>query len=529
MATAVSSPCRGGRIREASLLLPLLLILAGIPGCQCSDADILAELIELKGSIQRDFAAELGSWETAKTGAEFRLGDGIRSKKASEAVLKLSGDSYVRLTPESVIRFLEVENKKDDKMSHGIDVETGEAEMVVGDSEVVLFTGMGMATLEAGTRINLKKSDTGMEMRVRIGQATFYDKDNTPNVIKEGEGILVDIGAAILERFAEALEADTQPTAEVADTPEVETDEEPPDTEAPVENHRRPSGSENHKPVSIGEGPAVADFYATAGESFILHVAKPPAVVELRFDGQCSDGAAVEIKKKLVSKGTGSANVLLKPGRQVYRIRCLDQEGHPEKEAVSKGSILVLRDSGATRLPKSAASSFVDTDGRRYKIMYQTRIPNITVRWPRAPKGQKYVLHVSSKKGTRNIRTQRAEHTFPSRELSEGNHQLKFEAVGSLARTSKTTTLDIRFDNAAPKASILEPKEGSFAPGSRVTVSGVAVMDWNVSVTGGQVEMDAAHRFKGVVVHARKYRAISLRLTHKSRGIHYYLRRASGQ
>jgi hypothetical protein len=513
----------------------MLCLIAGIwtalYGCQCSGEEVLAELVEQTGSIQRDFAAKVAVWQGAEIGDEFRVGDGIRSKKASEAVLRLSGDAYVRLTEESIIRFLEVKARDKKKATHGINVETGEAQMVVGESEVVLVTNVGMATLEAGTRINLRRSDIGMEFRVEIGQATFYDKDNKPNVVKEGDGILVDIGSAVLERLTDAPEA-TDESAAAADTgQEGDTGEDEIDTgpESGEAHRQGGGGSEDRQAATIGGGPDYADFSVTAGTSFVLHVARPPAAVELRFDGKCDGEAAIEDRKRLVSKGTGSANMLLKTGRHVYRVRCLDPAGHPAREVVAKGSILVLRDSGAARLPRSAASSFVETDGRRYKVMYQTRIPNISVRWPQAPKGQKYVLHISSKRGKKQIKTRRPEYAFKSGALSEGVHEIKFEAIGNLARTSKTTTVDIRFDNAAPKASILTPKEGGFQPGSRVAVSGVAMADWDVSLVGGQVDIDAEHRFTGEVVHLTKYKAIALRLTHKRRGIHYYLRRASGQ
>jgi hypothetical protein len=517
-------------------LVIALVCAALFPGCQCGSSDILAELTELNGTIKRDLATSVGDWQKADIGCEFRLGDGVRSEKTSDAVLELSEGSFVRLEPETTIRFLNVPPEAKKKGATGIDVQAGAAELLVGDKPFNLLTSVGAATLLSGSRVQIRAASNGLEFKVEIGQATFFDKEDKPHVVSQGESIAISIGAAVLERLgaepSEDAVAEKPPEPVGTDTGETQGAEEDEDTEETVVDHKNAKGGNSpsgQRRLEIGEGPDWADFSANAGDSFFVHVKNPPVALELRFEGKCQNGAVVQVGKKFMSTGTSKANVLLGRGNKRYRVRCLDEEGRPDDDSVARGRITVLRDSGVSRLPRSAPSSVVETDGRRYKVMYQNRLPNISVRWPQAPAGQKYVLHMfrGGKKKT-VIPTKRPEYVLSSGELKEGVHRFRYEAMGTMSRISKTTTIQIRFDNAAPKASIAEPRGGSFKPGARVKVSGVAVPGWKVSSGGRVLEMDEQHRFKGEVSHAAAYRALPLRLSHPKRGVHYYIRRAMG-
>ncbi len=511
------------------VLASLAMLATGVSGCsRCSGDDILAELSEARGSVQRDWASEQEKWQPAELGTTFQLGDGVRTAKSSEAILKLHGGSYVRMTPESVIRFLETIPSGKHKGAQGIDVQSGEAELVVGNSELVLYTSVGMATLQSGSRLNIKATKNGLEFKVEIGQATFYDKNDNPTVVKRDEQITISIGAAILARGEKEQATETEEAA--APTEEAPPTDSTSDEEAVEEKGGKASAGPRRGEIEIGRGPATADFSVTAGDSFHVHTPTPPIAVELKLDGKCPNGAAVQMGRKLVSQGTTSAIVLMKRGTNRYKVRCLDESGVPEKEAAAKGTIRVLRSSGIAKLPVSAPSSTVETDGRRYKVMYQNRLPNITVKWPSAPSGQKYVLHLESEGSeAERISTKRPEHRLKSGKLKEGTHQIQYEAIGNLSRTSKTTTVEISFDNAAPMASISEPKNRSFSPGATVKVVGVVAPGWKISYGGQPFEMDNKSRFSGAVTHNPKYNAIALRLYHPQRGVHYYLRRATGR
>jgi hypothetical protein len=156
-------------------------------------------------------------------------------------------------------------------------------------------------------------------------------------------------------------------------------------------------------------------------------------------------------------------------------------------------------------------------------VLYQTLLPMISVRWPNAPAAPAYTLRVGSNSKARTFTTNEPSHSLPTGALPEGDHTLLFEGGGM---RSKQTSLAIRFDNAAPTASISSPLDRSFAPGARVTVAGSALPGWTVSSVGRELAQDAQNRFSGEVTAPVAERALVIRFSHPSRGNHYYLRRS---
>jgi hypothetical protein len=86
----------------------------------------------------------------------------------------------------------------------------------------------------------------------------------------------------------------------------------------------------------------------------------------------------------------------------------------------------------------------------------------------------------------------------------------------------------IKFDNAAPAASVREPVDGSFQPGDTVKVSGVVVEGWSVSVNGTIVKLDEQKRFSTTATVPAGENALVLKLSHAKRGTVYYVRHAAG-
>jgi hypothetical protein len=203
-----------------------------------------------------------------------------------------------------------------------------------------------------------------------------------------------------------------------------------------------------------------------------------------------------------------------------YNLRCVDETGALGKP-VARGSVQVLNDAGTRRLPSKAPTSFVEADGRTYTVYYQNQMPEISVRWPNAPNASSYDLLVDGQPK----RLPKAEHLFRSGDIRDGTHQLSFQAGD---RRSRTTTVEVRFDNAAPKASLTSPIDRGFKPGDTVTIEGVALETWKVSVEGGHISMDADERFTGQVASVAARPDIAVRLAHPRLGVHYYLRRAAG-
>ncbi|MET0339481.1 MAG: hypothetical protein ABW252_00685 [Polyangiales bacterium] len=270
--------------------------------------------------------------------------------------------------------------------------------------------------------------------------------------------------------------------------------------------------------LAVTPGPSYRNLLARAGESFVVHA--PEAPVAIGFDiGKCPGEGVLELMgARQQARGTGSANLLFSPGIRGYTLRCIGPRG--PGNIVARGSVHVLVDPGTRKLPPRAPTSQVDADGRSYTIYYQNQLPEVAVRWPNAPVQKEYKLDLD---GT-PVSLTAPEHLFTSGSLRDGTHTLSFQAQG---RRSRTTTVIVRFDNAAPKASLGSPPNRAFQAGDLVTVEGVALPGWRVSVQGGTVQSGAADRFSGQVQTSEEQRDIAVRLSHPRLGTHYYLRRAT--
>jgi hypothetical protein len=270
--------------------------------------------------------------------------------------------------------------------------------------------------------------------------------------------------------------------------------------------------------------PDYFNLIARAGESFVVHAPEVPVAIAIDFRHKCSGEGVVELTNgKQRGRGTGRANLLVQAGSRGYAVRCLD--GKSGKGAagriVARGSVTVMRDAGTSKLPPSAPMSQVEADGRSYTIYYQNQLPDISVRWPNAPKAERYRLEIDAK----TIEIGKPEHIVKSGGLRDGTHTLTFVAGD---RKSRPATVEINFDNAAPKASLLAPADRSFAAGSTVNIEGVALRGWKVELDGGMFSTDASDRFSGQVATSVERPDIAVRLSHPRLGTHYYVRRATG-
>jgi ferric-dicitrate binding protein FerR (iron transport regulator) len=638
-------------MRWAVVVTVLCALALFATGCRCSKSEALAILVEEQGAIERDTASQVGTWSAAKISAEFFVGDGVRSGKASRAALTLSDKSRLGLEESTIVRFLE---KPSGSKSERIDLQMGEATIEVGSEPLSLETDVGLAVIEPGTRLSLKKDGKGLRYEVSVGLARFEGKNGEKTDVAAGQGVAVAIGAAQLERYETKPAAAPPPSAtEPAAAPPAPP---PPsgDITARVQGNgatlrapgattfarlsagesrfaagstlrltggtstevtrggeratlrgagefvvgqegqsfiqtqgggiafsgvttevqvavpggtivvktgasadvrvdkessrvavsagsvelRGPSGTEQ---LSAGEegtlgakgttgvagrGPGYVDFVAGAGASFAVHDPKPPTAIGFSTGGACSEGAVVDVDKgRIRSRGNGVVSVLVPAGSHRYDVHCVTSAG-VANESKAAGTVAVLRDAGTARIPRTAATTLVDTDGRNYTVLYQNILPRISVRWPNPPASSSFTLQVASPGGkSESHSSSAAAYSFASGALREGVHRLTFDAGGG--GRSKTTTLELRFDNAAPTATLTSPGNG-FAPGSTVTVAGVALEGWTISAGGKELPLDAQLRFSGEVTAPSGERALAVQFVHPRRGLHYYLRRAAG-
>jgi hypothetical protein len=274
------------------------------------------------------------------------------------------------------------------------------------------------------------------------------------------------------------------------------------------------------------------DFSLAGGESAVVHDPGAPTGVRIVFSKLCPGEGEVEFsgsarKKGARSRGTGSALIMAGPGANRYKIRCVDDDGAGDVRA--QGVISVARDSGAAQLPRKAPQNMIDADGRRYTVMYQNLLPQLTVGWPTAPAGKAFILHVEPERGqARTVDAKTASVKFPSGQLGEGTYSFWFETRDDATHRSPKTTLRIDFDNAAPAAHIQEPPAGAPISGS-VTVAGVALEGASVSVSGVDLPLDAQYRFRDTAMPNPGESAIAIRIAHPKHGVHYYLRKQKGE
>lgn len=266
-----------------------------------------------------------------------------------------------------------------------------------------------------------------------------------------------------------------------------------------------------------------ADLAIRAGESIVIRDPKGVTAVGFDFSSVCP-GAAVVARgpdNTGAVRGDRRVNMAVPGGHHEYSIRCIGADGVEDKPAAT-GTVTVIADAARAELPKVPPATLVDMDGRRYTVLYQNQLPSVIARWADAPPGKSYVVHLDKER----IKSDTPKKELKAGTVSEGTHTLWFETEDG-SKKSAETTLVIKFDNAAPAASVREPADGSFSPGDSVKVSGVVVEGWTVQVNGQPVPLDEQKRFSTTTVVPATDTAIVLRLSHPKRGTVHYVRHAA--
>jgi len=213
-----------------------------------------------------------------------------------------------------------------------------------------------------------------------------------------------------------------------------------------------------------------------------------------------------------------SAVLTLPAGAHRYRVLCVG--GSPQ----AAGKLVVKADSGTAPVPRTAASNTIDTDGRRYTVLYQTRLPSMTFVWPGAPADGPFTLHIETEGKERTVVAAGGRHTLPAGAVSEGAHSFWFTAGDG--KSSRPTSVKVAFDNAAVTAQLSAPREGSPSSEGEVEVAGIALEGSTVTVAGQKLALDPQGRFRGRAPRPGPgERAIAVRLEHPRTGVHYYVRR----
>jgi hypothetical protein len=635
--------------------IPFAVVCFGVTiGCR-PRGDQLADLVEVHGSAERDFAASPEKWDAAKVGESFRADDALRTAAASDAHVRLKRGGSLKLGSKSLVRF----RAATPGAARLLAIESGDAEIESGGEALEFDTLLGPARIEAGGRLKLTEADGRAQFEILVGQTVIEGDGGAGMKLNQGEKIVLGIGGAILEHTL-ASDPPAAPDAGVEEVSDIDAgalglvitarvngagvqvqkggkpwaplpagDAEvtagtrvrlPKGTSLAVArgNERaevrgagevivgapggallnavdgdvtvdgddavvridvpggsivarkgargdvsvrrsRPTevkseqgevevrGKNSRSVLTAGQSTTLdrggdvevedlssarVDFTMPAGESAVVHDPSAPTDVRISFGDMCPGEGEVEFsgsarKKGARSRGKGSATIVVGPGANRYRVRCVDDDAAGDVKA--QGSIAVMRDSGAAQLPRKAPQNLIDADGRRYTVLYQNILPQLTVTWPSAPAGKTFIVHVEPERGeARSVDASTASVKFASGQLGEGTYSFWFETRDDAAHRSPKTTLRIDFDNAAPAAHIQEPPAGAPIGGS-VTVAGVALEGASVTVSGVDVSLDSQFRFRDQASVRPGESSIAIRISHPKHGIHYYLRRQKGE
>jgi hypothetical protein len=467
-----------------------------LPACShaCGD-DGIARLIEETGAVQRDLAAHPGAFTSAAHGATFHSGDGLRTLEHSSARLKLADAGAVLVKSATTIRLWRGQNV------HGVrlKVQTGDANVITERDTLEIETELGIAVLQPGSQLRVRPARRGQHYEVTVGHAILTSPDGQ-KTLGPGEGIDLDMDAASHAASSAARPDGVAPNEAAGvtmDEPAVET---------------------------ITHG--ASDLVIALGASATIYDPKPPTAIAIDARASCPNGALLSMQGRPATPIETDQVMLLAPGAHDYKLICLDAQGRSTGQS-TRGTLHVLHNPGTAQLPSSAPKNSIETDGRTYTIMFQNLLPVLEVRWARAPQAKAYTLTVQLASGRElRVSLDKPSHVFRAGALPEGRHELQFEADRPGAPHSPQTTIDLRYDNASPSASLRAPSSSGFEEGPIVHVAGLALPGSQVTVFGQHLALDAQQRFAGDVALPAGTRALAVRIQHPRTGVRYYLRRS---
>jgi ferric-dicitrate binding protein FerR (iron transport regulator) len=634
-------------------LLCLLLTAACASDCNTgcgSGSEVLATVSGVSGGVlQLDDYAPPIAWQSSGIGTQAKAGDALRTDSDAIAQLVLADQSGLTLQPNSVLRFRPNQAGGEPEF----DLLQGDAFFQSGDKELPVRTTVGVATLRPGARLQLQRTGDALHILLHVGEATFHTTAGADVVLKRGETLKLEIGAAIIREstglkaslpakrsgeglslevphggvkargpsessyralpngtsailagtalsvapgsrailrraddsvelfgagdykvtgegplvttkrgkmhvqtksgdilvvvpggkiLARAADGGSEANVEVGatsarldvargrvtwtsgDTEKQIAPGEPLEWSLPgdADEGTRPGGdthtAQAHDPSDPQQRkpPEIVSFSVPAGESFVVHAPELPVALGIGAPSSCTGETLVELSNGGKYRGTGQVKVWLDAATRSYSVRCAEK---PARTAL-RVAVRALEDAGTRKLPARPPTSNVEADGRGYTIYYQNQPPDIHVRWPNAPDTTAYQLDVDGNV----LKLKAAEHTFVSGALADGQHRLTFSA---LSRRSRTTAVEVRFDNTAATASLNAPQDRGFSAGSEVEIEGVLLPAWKVSVDGGTIERVGESRFQGRIVTSPSAPDFAVRLSHRKLGTHYYVRRAA--
>jgi hypothetical protein len=503
--------------------LAALAALAAL-GCQCSHSDSgeVAKVLSKDGEVTRDFRGREQVWSTAGVGTALSYGDALRTAQGSLAQLRVGRTGRVLVESDTIVRFLD--SALTPQSAPKLELAQGSATLEAQDEELSIPTRIGFAILKPGTKLQLRPERDGDVYRVLVGSARFSQPDGKTVEVTNGQTIAVGIGLAV---FDDAVGPPLRAAARVPSEAAVPS----PTATEPAANAGQTTSEAAPKPSAdaatrvragaIESGPP--ELVVPIGESFSVYDPAPPTRIGFALRGRCAD-AELRISSGPTLRGGSILSVELRPGTHTYAVHCLDSG---KRRTLARGRVLLQRADFARPLPKSSPRNAVALDGHRYRLIYQSIRPILSVTWPSAPHATAYTLILESDLGA----TRTFEMRTPSFELlpdllHDGKHSLTMQAHNAGRTRSEPTTVDIARDATAPSASLELPAPAGFVPGAPIMVRGSALAGTSLTIEGEPVALDARLHFTHTVTLALDRPALAVRFQHPSHGIRYVMRRA---
>ena len=513
--------------RHACLASALLLGGLSVSCRSAPKVPPVATLLEGRGSVAGSFHPA-PVWAAVTTGTQFHLDDAVRTGAGSEARLDVAGGAKVRMSENSLLRFTRGAAARPGDLQ--VSVELGGAEVEPGGA-VVIGLPDGRAQIAPGSRVRISADGQRDKLEVVVGRATLIlspgegGKTGREVSLGEGEGVVLEIGRAVVERYA------LDPGAKDSRTP---LEAEPAAAPVALPVGASGEGAPGH-PASPRQSGAVdavdakrADVTVELGESLILHDGRGSLLVRMLTGRACPDGGGgtleLDNRAKEANAFSGAAAIVVRltTGRHVYRLRCASDG--PKGPPRAMGSLIVSRDSGNVPLARRAPANDIEADGRRYTVLFQTRPPALTLSWkdPAGAAHAPYELSVSSSRETQTFHSKVSSVRLPSGALGEGDHTWWFSTPDG--RQSPKTTVGIVFDNTAPTAQFFRADQPGLTPGN-IAIDGATVQGARVSAAGKTLALDPRGRFRDEVAPLPGDDAVSVRVDLPHGEAHCYVRR----
>ncbi len=352
---------------------------------------------------------------------------------------------------------------------------------VTGVGELVVGGEIGPLVSAASGELEVRSVERDVEVRVPGGVLRMRSRTRAHLTLEEQRtGVRIIQGSA--EIGDEALEAGEETQLALGGAP----------------------------PMRFSEPAASADLVLPLGSTTTVHATEPP--VRIRFGGECAE-LTVSVGARNY-RGASAVNVELTTGGHRYASVCDGER--------KTGRVRIVRDAAQRRLPRTPPRTTVDVDGRSYTVLYQNRLPVITVRWRGAPPGP-YTLRAIRGAQTQTHQTVEPHHTFTSGAVSEGVTRFRFETEEG--RHSPESSLRVGFDNAARGVFIESPGDGEAAAGVEVRIAGNIRRGARVGVGSQRFELDRHWRFAASVTPPNDVDSLALLVEYPSGARHHYLRR----